>query len=649
MSLNIRKSIRPSQLVLIGDQLLLAFGLLSALFVSYRLIEFNKFPLHSIAYRISVHVAIGICAWTFFGIYKKVIRYFNSKDYLNLIMILSVVHVLSFATGFLFPFEHRLIPSGGNIADSIRVFLISYFITAIYIIGSRFVISYLYFYYRRSKSAENQKRLFIYGAGELGVFLKKSILGQYEEEYHVVGFLDDSPKKIGRSIGGYRVYDAANGVMDTLKKHQITDVIIANKSIAPVRKSKFIEEAIQCQVRVKEIPSMQMLYSGNFKIDKLANIDINDLMNRDPIELYDEHVANSLKEKTILVTGAAGSIGSEIVRKLSEHHANSIVCVDFSESALYDLEQELKRKHPDQHYQFILTDIRNETLLENVFRDYRPHFIYHAAAYKHVPLMEDFPWEAVQTNVFGTWSMVRKAVRYKAEKFVFVSSDKAVNPTSVMGATKRLGELIVQSFSSTQSSTGFVVTRFGNVLGSNGSVVPLFKKQIENGGPVTVTHPEMIRYFMTIAEACQLVLEASVMAEGGEVFVFDMGKPVKIVDLAKNMIRLAGYTPDMDIKIEFIGQRPGEKLYEEVFSKNEKMKETHHEKIMISKENKVAIAEAENIIEKLKSLDGFYDPDLFRVVIKDLIPEYQITSGSSKIINMVAAKKTPNQPDKIIL
>ena len=381
------------------------------------------------------------------------------------------------------------------------------------------------------------------------------------------------------------------------------------------------------------------MFNSNFNLDKLASIDINDLMNRKPIQLYDEHVVENLKDKVVMVTGAAGSIGSEIVRKLSEHDATLIVCVDFSESALYDLEQELKRKHPKVQYRFILTDIRNEELMENVFIEYAPNFIYHAAAYKHVPLMEQFPWEAVQTNVFGTWSIVKQAIRFKAEKFVFISSDKAVNPTSVMGATKRLAEIIVQAFSSSKSSTCFVVTRFGNVLGSNGSVVPLFKKQIQAGGPVTVTHPEMIRYFMTIAEACQLVLEASVMADGGEVFVFDMGEPVKIVDLAKNMIRLAGYTPDVDIKIDFIGERPGEKLYEEVFSKNEKMKETHHEKIMISKESMVQLQEAENIISKLKSLEGFYEPELFRVVIKDLIPEYQSVAGNSKVVNFTTGKK----------
>ncbi|MEO8772246.1 MAG: polysaccharide biosynthesis protein, partial [Ferruginibacter sp.] len=290
-------------------------------------------------------------------------------------------------------------------------------------------------------------------------------------------------------------------------------------------------------------------------------------------------------------------------------------------------------------YKFILADIRNEEMMENLFKEFKPHIIYHAAAYKHVPLMEQFPWQAVQTNVFGTWQLVKLAVAFKAEKFVFISSDKAVNPTSVMGATKRLAEIIVQSFSSTLNSTRFVVTRFGNVLGSNGSVVPLFKRQIQNGGPVTVTHPEMTRYFMTIAEACQLVLEASVMAQGGEVFVFDMGEPVKIVDLARNMIRLAGYTPDVDMQIQFIGERPGEKLYEDLFSESEEMKETHHEKIMISKEGIHNISEAENIIGKLQGLENYYEPELFKMVIKELLPEYQSVTADGKVVNFRSGKR----------
>ena len=625
-----KSTIRPSRFVLIGDQLLIMFGLLSAILTNFRLLSINVFPLHTIFYRLTIHVGIAIIAWTVFKIYKKVIRFFSSKDYLNLIGILFIIHAASIAAGYLLPAKYYLKP---------EVFVISFFITSIYIIGSRFIISYLYFYYNKSKKVGNQKNLLIYGAGELGVFLKKSMHTHYDDEYKLVAFLDDDKQKIGRYIGGVKVVDAEKELKSSILKNGITDIIIANKSLSRARKAKFLEETLPFNVHVREISSIQSLFNANFSLEKLSSIDINDLMNREPIELYDEHVCESLKGKTVLVTGAAGSIGSEIVRKLSEHDASLIVCVDFSESALYDLQQELHRKHPSTEYRFILLEIRNEILLENIFEEYSPHIIYHAAAYKHVPLMEQFPWEAVQTNVFGTLSIVKLTIKFKAEKFVFISSDKAVNPTSVMGATKRLAEIIVQSYSSNLNSTCFVVTRFGNVLGSNGSVVPLFKKQIQNGGPVTVTHPEMTRYFMTIAEACQLVLEASVMAEGGEVFVFDMGEPVKIVDLARNMIRLAGYTPDVDMKIQFIGERPGEKLYEEVFSENEQMKETHHEKIMISKEVIHHISEAENIIAKLKALENFYEPELYRVVIKDLLPEFQSVAGDSKVVNFRSGKR----------
>jgi FlaA1/EpsC-like NDP-sugar epimerase len=622
--------IRPSQFVLIGDQVLILMGLLSALFANYRLLSVTIFPLHTIFYRSLLHVGLGIAAWVMFSVYRKVIRYFNSKDYLNLIFILFVLHCFSFATGVFFPVKHQLKP---------EIFVISFFITSGYIIGSRFIISYLYFFYNRSSRLVDSKKLLIYGAGELGVFLKKSIMNRFNREYHVVAFLDDDKKKIGRFIGGIKVVDAYRDLKEVIEHNQVTDVIIANNALTPERKSQFLRDILPFNLRLREITSVRSLLQSNFKFEQLSSIEISDLMSRKPIELYDEHVVTALQEKTVLVTGAAGSIGSEIVRKLSEHLAAQIICVDFSESALYDLEQELRRKHPNQSYRFILTDIRQEHMLKRIFEEHQPHFVYHAAAYKHVPLMELYPWEAARTNVKGTDTLVRLSIEHEVERFVFISSDKAVNPTSVMGATKRLAEMIVQAYAAQSNhSTCFVVTRFGNVLGSNGSVVPLFKKQIQSGGPVTVTHPEMIRYFMTIAEACQLVLEASVMAEGGEVFVFDMGEPVKIVDLARNMIRLSGLIPDVDIHIQFVGQRPGEKLYEEVFAPNEKMKETHHEKIMISTENQVAFSMAQHILESLDMLEGKYDPNGYRELIKVLLPEYQSVSLNHSQSNLKTDK-----------
>nr|HRO17807.1 nucleoside-diphosphate sugar epimerase/dehydratase [Ferruginibacter sp.] len=608
-----KKSFRPSDLVLVGDQILILLGLASALFAHYRILNIAEFPFETTLYFGVIHVALGVLAWITFGVYKKVIRFFNSSDYLNLIGIVFLIHVLSVVIGFVLPAKFQLRP---------EVFLISFFITSIYITGSRMIISYLYTYYRKAKKIGPEKRILIYGAGHLGVFLKKSIHNS-SDQYKLMAFLDDDKNKIGRYVEGVKVIPSDQGLENFVREHEVTDIIIANKSLTPSRKAKFLETTLKLNIRIKEINSIKSLLS-NFNIDKLASIDINDLMNREVIELFDKHVADNLEGKTVMVTGAAGSIGSEIVRKLAKHNASLIICVDFSESALYDLQQELKRTYPKTEFRFMLVDVRNEELVREVFKAYHPHFIYHAAAYKHVPLMEQFPWQAVQINIMATWQMVKMAIEFKAEKFVFISSDKAVHPTSVMGATKRLAEVIVQCYSCQSTFTKFAITRFGNVLGSNGSVVPLFKKQIQQGGPVTVTHPDMTRYFMTIAEACQLVLEASIMSKGGEVFVFDMGQPVKIVDLAKNMIRLAGYVPDVDMQIKFIGERPGEKLYEELFLETEKLKETHHEKIMISKEDEHDISEAEHIVATFLAMQSNWNPDDYRLAIKSLLPEYKL-------------------------
>ncbi len=605
--------IRPSQLVLIGDQVLMLFGFLSSMIIYYRLLSINHIPVFSVMYNSLLHLIFAIYAWVIFNINKKVIRYFNSNDYLNLMFIIVLIHLSTFMMSLTFPEKYHLKP---------EIFFISFFVTSIYIIATRFLISYLYFFYNNPRSVKNQKKLLIYGAGELGNFIKKSIDTHYKGAYKLVAFLDDDIQKIGRYVGDTIVLDPSNNINKIIEDNQITDIIIANKTIQPIRKAQFLENIISANVRIKEISSIQSFFGADFNFEKLDNIEIQDLLNREPIVLYDEHVADELSNKTVLVTGAAGSIGSEIVRKLTEHNASMIICVDFSESALYDLQQELLYKHSSKRFRFILLDIRNQQLTEELFKEYAPDYVYHAAAYKHVPLMELFPWEAVQTNIIATAKLAEIVIKYNVRKFVFISSDKAVNPTSIMGATKKLAEVIVQTYSAKQDSTRFIITRFGNVLGSNGSVVPLFKKQIMKGGPVTVTHPEMIRYFMTISEACQLVLEATIEGDKGDVFVFDMGKPIKIIDLAKNMIRLAGYQPDVEIKIEYTGQRPGEKLFEELFSTNEILQPTHHEKLMISKNNTIINFGLEEILEMLRSLDGNYNPDSYKKIIKQLLPEF---------------------------
>lgn len=604
--------LRPAQFVLIVDQFIILLGFLTALLAHYRLLQISEIPIHTVFYRGLIHIFFGIIAWAAFGIYKKVIRFFNSKDYLILIGILLLIHFCSVIVGWILPHKFQL--RG-------EVFIFSFLVTAFYIITSRFIISYLYFHFTKSVKSNNTRKLLIYGAGNQGLFLKEAIKNNYSAEYKLCAFIDDDKYRIGRSIEGLMVYDSHKDLHEVIRKYEITDIILSINHIKPEYKSWMLEQTMDFNIRVKEFAGANSVFE-KFNLDKLAALDINDLMHRQAIKLYGDHISQELKGKVILVTGAAGSIGSEIVRKLAEHKVSTIVCVDFAESALYDLEQEMLRKFPELNLEFILADIRKEEIMDLLFSKYLPSIVYHAAAYKHVPLMEKYPWEAIHTNVISTWDIAKMAIQYRVEKFVLISSDKAVNPSSIMGATKRLSEIIVQSLSSRNFATSFVTTRFGNVLGSNGSVVPLFKKQIQEGGPVTVTDPEMTRYFMTIPEACLLVLEASVMAKGGEIFVFDMGKAVKIRDLAINMIRLAGFIPEVDIKIEYIGLRPGEKLYEDLFSEKEKMKETYHEKIMISNENNHKTLSAEGIILKLEKLEHSYEPTLFRRLIKELVPEY---------------------------
>jgi nucleoside-diphosphate-sugar epimerase len=558
-------------------------------------------------------LGLGIAAWVFFGIYKTVIRFFNSKDYLKMVFIILLIHLLNLILDIIIPSQYFLMP---------EIFFISFCITSCYIIGSRFLINYLYFYYNNAKSASNQKSILIYGAGELGVFIKKSINTTYRGEFKIVAFLDDDHQKIDRFIGGLKVYDVDQSMDELIKKHNIVEIIIAHSTLEPSKKSSFLKKALNHNLKVREVASIQSFFENGFNLNNLSNIDINDLMNRAPIVLADNHIIESVNNKVVLVTGAAGSIGSEIVRKLSLHSAKFIICIDFSESALFDLQQEMASKFPHQSYQFILSDIREKELMQTIIKENSPSFIYHAAAYKHVPLMEVYPWEAVNTNFMATAELAQLAIHHGCEKFIFISSDKAINPTSVMGATKRLAEIYLQSLSKTSQATKFVITRFGNVLGSNGSVVPVFKRQIQQGGPITVTHPEMVRYFMTISEACQLVIEASVIAKGGEVFIFDMGEPVKIVDLARNMIKLAGYRPEIDIKIEFTGQRPGEKLFEELFTRDELQSTTRNEKIFICKNVNADDFDRASCILKINSIKTIKNPVSYKKLLKDLVPEY---------------------------
>ncbi len=417
----------------------------------------------------------------------------------------------------------------------------------------------------------------------MGILVKRLLEGDPKNQYRLIGFIDDDKKLQGKKVDGYPVFSQQVLKKEFIEEQDIKVFIIAITKMIPAKKKDIIQSMIGFGCEILDTPSFDTWMNGQLEVKNLKKVKLEDLLGRDPIKLDLEKIQKGLIGKTILVTGAAGSIGSEIARQLTRFHSKQLILVDQAETPAFYLGEELKNKLAECNFRVVIGDVTNQQYMEKIFRKFKPEIVFHAAAYKHVPMMELHPHEAFRVNVGGTKIISDLAIKYKAEKFVMISSDKAVNPTNVMGATKKLCELLVHAQSRRKENfTQFITTRFGNVLGSNGSVIPLFNKQIADGGPITLTHPDITRFFMTIPEACQLVLEAGFMGNGGEIYVFDMGEPVKVLDVALNLIRLSGLEPHKDIKIKYIGLRPGEKLYEELFAANEPMIPTHHPKISIA-------------------------------------------------------------------
>jgi len=483
-------------------------------------------------------------------------------------------------------------------------------------------------FFQYTKSTRNgRKNAVVFGAGDLGIAVKRTFEHDFRSEKTIVAYIDDNEEKIGKSIDGLKIYSSKE-FPRMIKKYGIDELIIASSNIDIDIKNMIIDIALEQNINVLTLPPVNKILNGDLSPAQIKQVRIEDLLERAPIQISNEKLFDQLRGKRVLVTGAAGSIGSEISKQLSKYEPQMIILCDQAESPLHNLQLDLQDLYKNQIYHTFIADIRSEERMRQLFETFKPHFVYHAAAYKHVPMMENHPSEGVKTNVFGTYLLANLSVEFDIQKFVFVSTDKAVNPTNIMGATKRIAEKYVQSLNeylSTQKgikSTRFITTRFGNVLGSNGSVIPRFRDQIEKGGPVTVTHPDITRYFMTIPEACQLVIEAGNMGQGGEIFVFDMGKSVKIVDLAKKMIRLSGYVPFKDIEIKFTGLRPGEKLYEELLNDLENTLPTHHEKIMIAKVrgndfNRVK----EEVLNLSKALESHNNLNIVRQM-KVMVPEF---------------------------
>ena len=468
---------------------------------------------------------------------------------------------------------------------------------------------------------KGNKRIMIAGAGSSGSIILKELLSSRLTEGKVFCFVDDDVNKVGKYLMGVPIAGGRKNIPELVKKYEINEIYIAMPAASAKQRKEIIEICRETNCGIKILPGIYQMLNGEVSMARLREVEIEDLLGREPIQVNLDEIMEYVSGKIVLVTGGGGSIGSELCRQIAGHKPKQLIILDIYENNAYDIQMELKERYPELNLKVLIGSVRNTHRIETIFEQYRPDIVYHAAAHKHVPLMEDSPNEAIKNNVFGTYKTAKAADKYGTKRFVLISTDKAVNPTNIMGASKRLCEMVIQMMNA-QSKTDFVAVRFGNVLGSNGSVIPLFKKQIEQGGPVTVTDPQIIRYFMTIPEAVSLVLQAGAYAKGGEIFILDMGEPVKILELAQNLIRLSGYTPGADIEIQFTGLRPGEKLYEELLMKEEGLQDTPNKLIHIGKPIEFDIELFQQQLKDLYELANM-DTDQIGIMVKKLVPTYQ--------------------------
>jgi FlaA1/EpsC-like NDP-sugar epimerase len=566
--------------------------------------------------------------------YEGIVRHTGFRDGSNIFKTILINFVLFLFLNFFhgnFLNDRFLLPTSVLIIASLS----SLFVLIFY----RLLVKELFVYLKNGITQKDLKIGVIFGAGEAGIIAVEAIKRDSKSLLHIIAFFDDDPKKEGKNIDGKRIFRGIMELEQLVKNSGVTELIIAVRDLSVQRKNEIIDECLRLNVTVSIVPPVDQWINGGLTAGAIREIKIEDLLSREQIQLDNPRIEEDLKDKIVMVTGAAGSIGSELCRQICHYHPRLIIMLDIAESPLYDIEQEFKELHPNCPIKIILGDVRNKKKMKEVFKEFKPQVVFHAAAYKHVPMMENYPEEAIHSNVIGTKMLADLSVLAQVEKFVFVSTDKAVNPTNVMGASKRAAEMYVQALNEYLENnhkklhTRFITTRFGNVLGSNGSVIPLFKKQIMNGGPITVTHPEITRYFMTIPEACQLVLEAAVMGEGGEIYVFDMGEPVKILDLAKKMIQLSGRQIDKDIKIVFSGLRGGEKLYEELLNDFETVKITHHPKIKIAQVPPSLYHKIDGQIEFFQDLIGKNNENDLVRHLKSMVPEYISNSSRFEVLD----------------
>lgn len=606
----------PRWIIILLDLIVSVLALATAYFVRFDIYTDEVTVREELGYlseSIGYVLGIKLIVFYLFKIHKGLIRYTSLEDVRRIfsavltsslvILLASIIRHYTFDARFLLPTS---------------VLLVDFLASLILLIGFRFSIK-VYYYEMTKPKRKEVKNVLIYGAGVSGLITKRTIEKDLQMSSKVVGFIDDNEKLTGNRLEGISIFHTSK-IKKLIKRFDIDELIIAIQQPDREKTSRIIDICLHYEVNVQRVPNFKKWINGEFSSKQIRKVNIDDLLGRAPIDLDVAAIKNEIKQKTILVTGAAGSIGSGLVRQILEYAPAKVILLDQAESPLYDLENELISKGFKNEFEVVIGDIQYIHRMNRLFSKMKPDIVFHAAAYKHVPLMEMNPSEAISTNILGTKNLVDLADTYKVKKFVMISTDKAVNPTNVMGASKRIAEMYAQA-KDTVSQTQYVTTRFGNVLGSNGSVIPLFKKQIENGGPITVTDENVTRFFMTIPEACQLVLEAGAMGKGGEIFVFDMGKSVKIIDLAKKMIRLSGLKLDQDIQIKITGLRPGEKLYEELLANEENTTKTHHPQIMIAT-NRKAEEKALAHIDQLIDMFDEQDNEMIVKQMKLIVPEF---------------------------
>ncbi len=572
-------------------------------------IEIDAFPLV-----FSLVLLVRALSFYLTKTYQGIVKYTSSKDAQRIFIVVSfgsIFYVL--VNGLFYYFINRKFPI------PFSIIIIDYMATTFLMISLRVTFKALYL--ELTNPNKEKRSVIIFGAGESGIITKRTLDRDAGTKYKVLAFIDDNEIKQGKKLESVAIF-GIDKLDNLLRSNDVSNLIISVQNLSPLRKQKIVEICLQYNTKVLNVPPVTNWINGELSFKQIKKIQIEELLERDAIKLDNEDIQHDLTNKVILVTGAAGSIGSEIVRQLVRFNPKTIVLLDQAESPLYDMEMEMQDRFKHQEYEVVMGDIRNKDRMENLFSTFQPNIVFHSAAYKHVPMMENNPSESINTNVLGTKIIADLSIEYKVEKFVMVSTDKAVNPTNVMGASKRIAEIYTQSLNK-KSTTKFITTRFGNVLGSSGSVIPRFRHQLENGGPITITHPDITRYFMTIPEACQLVLEAGAIGKGGEIFIFDMGDSVKIYDLALKMIKLSGLVLDKDISIVFTGLRPGEKLFEELLADQENTMPTHHHQILIAKVKEYDFDTISAAIADLIALFEKQDNNMIVKRMKNIVPEFK--------------------------